>query len=63
MGGLNPNALPHAPSKQQKVLKESTYDQKKNINIAKPPKCHASVNVKKRRLDILCRLGLNGCYA
>ena len=41
MGGLNPNALPHVPSKQQKVPKESAYDQKKNINIAKPPKWHA----------------------
>ena len=49
MGGLNPNALPCAPSKQQKVPKESTYDQKKNINIAKPPKWHACKKKKGNR--------------
>ena len=49
MGGLNPNALPCALSKQQKVPKESTCDQKKNINIVKPPKWHACKKKKGNR--------------
>ena len=49
MGGLNLNALPCAPSKEQKVPKESTCDQKKNANIAKPPKWHACRKQKGNR--------------
>ena len=49
MGGLNPYALPYAPSKQKKVPKESTHDQKKNINIVKPPKWHACKKKKGNR--------------
>ena len=59
MGGLNPHALPYVPSKQQKVPKESTHDQKKNINTVKPPTWHACKkkkgnrckNINKKKID------------
>ena len=40
MGGLNPNALPYAPLKQQNAKKESSYKQKNNNKKAEPSKWH-----------------------